>query len=386
MYFAIGGRKTTSGLYRVTYTGPESTAPSTGPIAGAELRALLRRSLEAFHGHADPKAVDAVWPYLSQPRPLHQDGRRVALEFQDPKHLAGKGPGRDRPAGRARGAARPDPGLRERPGAPRSGRPAARIRSWKARSSDAMGKLDWENLPYARKARYASARRGPLQPLRSRPMRNDRPHRRRCSTNRYPAKGRELNVELCNLMVYLKAPSVARPRRWPLIEKAPTQEEQIDVGPGRSGPLAVGWTPELRKAYFSWIARAGEFKGGPSIGGFLKQIKDAALATLTESEKADLKPILEAPPRPKDRGRGLGRANSGVRQVVDGGRAGAGIVEAGLKQKRDFDKGRALFAAANCFSCHRYDNEGAAVGPDLTAVSGRFGPETCSSRSSCPAR
>jgi putative heme-binding domain-containing protein len=49
-------------------------------------------------------------------------------------------------------------------------------------------------------------------------------------------------------------------------------------------------------------------------------------------------------------------------------------VEAGLKQKRDFDKGRALFAAANCFSCHRYDNEGAAVGPDLTAVSGRFSP------------
>ena len=31
-------------------------------------------------------------------------------------------------------------------------------------------------------------------------------------------------------------------------------------------------------------------------------------------------------------------------------------------------------AAANCFSCHRYDNEGAAVGPDLTAVSGRFSP------------
>ena len=28
MYFAIGGRKTTSGLYRVTYDGPESTAPA----------------------------------------------------------------------------------------------------------------------------------------------------------------------------------------------------------------------------------------------------------------------------------------------------------------------------------------------------------------------
>ena len=48
------------------------------------------------------------------------------------------------------------------------------------------------------------------------------------------------------------------------------------------------------------------------------------------------------------------------------------IVESGLKQKRDFDRGRTLFAAAQCFACHRYDNEGGAVGPDLTGVSGRF--------------
>ncbi len=26
---------------------------------------------------------------------------------------------------------------------------------------------------------------------------------------------------------------------------------------------------------------------------------------------------------------------------------------------RDFDKGRALFAAANCFGCHRFSDEGA---------------------------
>ncbi len=48
MYFAIGGRKTQSGLYRVTYTGTESTAPTKlEPDAGTELRAL-RRKLESF--------------------------------------------------------------------------------------------------------------------------------------------------------------------------------------------------------------------------------------------------------------------------------------------------------------------------------------------------
>ncbi|MEY4178055.1 MAG: hypothetical protein RLY70_1629, partial [Planctomycetota bacterium] len=47
------------------------------------------------------------------------------------------------------------------------------------------------------------------------------------------------------------------------------------------------------------------------------------------------------------------------------------IVDQGLKG-RDFDRGRALFAATNCFACHRYDNEGGAVGPDLTQLAGRF--------------
>ena len=38
--------------------------------------------------------------------------------------------------------------------------------------------------------------------------------------------------------------------------------------------------------------------------------------------------------------------------------------------KRDFDRGRKLFGEAQCFACHRFDNEGGANGPDLTIVSG----------------
>ena len=49
------------------------------------------------------------------------------------------------------------------------------------------------------------------------------------------------------------------------------------------------------------------------------------------------------------------------------------MVEKGLKAGgRDFDAGRKMFAATNCFACHRYDNEGGAAGPDLTAIAGRF--------------
>jgi putative heme-binding domain-containing protein len=154
-----------------------------------------------------------------------------------------------------------------------------------------------------------------------------------------------------------------------LIEAAPTQEEQMDLARALR-TLKVGWTPELRRAYFSWINRAEDFKGGPSLAGFLKQIKDAAVANLTAAELAEYKPILEAPPRPKSSAAPTGPARSFVKawtleELVP-------VVENGLKQKRDFDKGRALFAATNCFACHRFADEGGAVGPDLTALAGRF--------------
>jgi putative heme-binding domain-containing protein len=172
------------------------------------------------------------------------------------------------------------------------------------------------------------------------------------------------------MLVYLKSTAVAA-RTMPLIEAAPTQEEQIDLARALR-TLKVGWTPELRKAYFSWINRAADFKGGPSLEGFLKQIKQAAVETLSDSEKADLKPILEAPPRAKSTAATAGPARNFVKSwTVD---ELVPVVEAGLKKKRDFDKGRSLFAATNCFACHRFGDEGGAVGPDLTALSGRFGP------------
>ncbi len=49
----------------------------------------------------------------------------------------------------------------------------------------------------------------------------------------------------------------------------------------------------------------------------------------------------------------------------------APAVETGLKD-RDYDRGRVLFAAAKCFSCHRYNDEGGGLGPDLSGVAGRF--------------
>ena len=71
-------RGTAAGLYRVTYTGKESTAAAWEPNKeGAEARALRRR-LEAFHGKADPKALDFIWPHLNSPdRANPRDFRQI---------------------------------------------------------------------------------------------------------------------------------------------------------------------------------------------------------------------------------------------------------------------------------------------------------------------
>ncbi|MGL6095770.1 MAG: PQQ-dependent sugar dehydrogenase, partial [Fimbriiglobus sp.] len=65
LYFTVGGRNTQAALYRVTYTGTESTAPATLTNAdGADAR-KLRRELEAFHREPNPKALEFAWPHLN---------------------------------------------------------------------------------------------------------------------------------------------------------------------------------------------------------------------------------------------------------------------------------------------------------------------------------
>ena len=47
-------------------------------------------------------------------------------------------------------------------------------------------------------------------------------------------------------------------------------------------------------------------------------------------------------------------------------------MERGLGDRRDLERGRRLYGAVACATCHRFGVEGGGVGPDLTAVAGRF--------------
>jgi hypothetical protein len=88
MYFAIGGRKVQSGLYRVTYTGSESTGSSV-PSNPGDLDRLLRSKLESYH-KPDPDAVQAVWSFLGHDDRSIRWAARTALEHQPPAAWAEK--------------------------------------------------------------------------------------------------------------------------------------------------------------------------------------------------------------------------------------------------------------------------------------------------------
>jgi hypothetical protein len=83
MILLTGGRAQTQ-VYRVTYTGSESTAPVGADTRGAADR-KLRQSLEKFHGKQDPAAVATLWPYLGDSDRSIRYAARVALEWQDKK-------------------------------------------------------------------------------------------------------------------------------------------------------------------------------------------------------------------------------------------------------------------------------------------------------------
>jgi putative heme-binding domain-containing protein len=363
LYFTIGGRRTQSGLYRVTYVGPESTAPSAGGPSPGPLH-VLRHQLEAFHGHQDPKAVETAWPYLGHEDRYIRFAARVAIEHQDPKTWQDRALKETDPA-RALGAllalvraVGQDPF--HHPRSPANAVPGAAI---KGPILDALGRIDWakltnpQRLDLLRVYAVLFNRLGwPDRAARDRVIQRFDPL--------FPAQTGELNAMLCELLVYLEAPGVAG-KALRLMAAAPTQEEQMEYAKSLRA-LATGWTAAQRQEYFSWYLKAAHYKGGASFQGFLDIMKRDAVASLTAKEKEELRPVLEAKPAAPE-------VAVKPRPFVKSWTVAelAPKVEAGLKD-RDFDRGRRLFGEANCFSCHRFDNEGGAQGPDLTAAAGRF--------------
>ncbi len=349
LYFAIGGRRTKSGLYRVTYTGTDSTASAGPSQTGADAR-QLRRQLESFHGKADPNAVATAWPHIGSADRFLRYAARVALEHQDPatwqdRVLATKDP--DSLINGAIALARVGPA------------------SNRSALLHALNQLPLQPMDSQQIIRLVRAyglvimRLGDPTPSEAQAMvkRLD---------GLLPNSDRYVNAELCKLLVRLQAPSAAA-KGVALLNDAPSQEEQIEYAKSLRH-LKTGWSPSLRQSYFQWFNRASGYRGGASFRKFVDYIKEEALANVPEGERGAIDALLENTTPPASPLAAIG-ARAFVKEWTL--EELTPLVAKGLKD-RDYAKGRKLFGEVACFSCHRFANEGGSLGPDLTGAAGRF--------------
>ena len=391
MYFATGGRGTQSGLYRVSYSGYESTAPVakadfTTDKAASEAR-KLRHDLEKFHGRQDPKAVEFAWPHLNSPDRFIRYAARIAIESQPVSEWKERA---------LNETTSPEGALTALLALARMGGKEVQPELLTALKNFPMKDMSEEQkLLKLRVAEVSFARQGrPSQEFIDRAVEG--------LSQLYPANSIALNREICQILVYLQAPDVVK-KTLGLLSKAETQEEQLTYMFALRN-LKTGWTLEDRKAYFAWFTKPREeeagspaypggagytitrnikhpaqtvkwfsdvgrdYGDGSSFPKFISNLRRDAVATLSESEQSQLASLITAP-LPGERPAKKARV---YKFVKEWSMADLAPSLAQASRNRDFAKGKEAYAAAQCQACHRFGNEGGAIGPDLTAVASRF--------------
>ena len=135
--------------------------------------------------------------------------------------------------------------------------------------------------------------------------------------------------------------------------------------------LKTGWNKNLRSAYFNWFLKAANYRGGASFSKFIEFIRRDAVASLSATERDQLKDLLAKKPEVKTPFEMMAKAMIGRKYVKQWTLDELSEATSELKG-RNFAQGRKMFAAGGCFACHRFGNEGGMTGPDLTGSGGRY--------------
>jgi putative heme-binding domain-containing protein len=367
MYFTIGGRRVQSGLYRVTYTGKESTAPVTSKqqITRAS---ELRHELAAFHGKADPKAVAFAWPHLSDKDRYIRAAARTVLEHNPVAEWETKALNEKNPTGQLEAllALTRVTGVCPTHRAPdHVVNTAMRDKLWTALLKHDFKKLNNEQrMAYVRLTEIVLHRFGnPDDATVAAIIAKLDPAN--------PADNFELNWLLTETLAYLQAPNTAA-KGMALIAAAESQEPQIEYARSLRF-LKTGWTKELRTQQLEFLLKAANYKGGASFAIFIDFIRKDSLATFTPEENTQLAELIAKKPEAKSAIENVGAMFVGRTPTMWTLDELSAATKTGMK-KRSFDNGRKMFTAAACYTCHRFGNAGGMTGPDLTGAGGRYSP------------
>ncbi len=379
LYFTSGGRGTQSELFRVTYTGKESTATADTTTTATPERKLLKQIEEYHKPAADPaKAVEFLLPLLHSEDRFVRYSARVAVEHQPVKFWQDKVLAETNRRALVEGAValahQGDKAIQSKLVAAL----AERGTGDRAMIAELIDLVRAYSLVFTRMGvpdkDSAAAVLKEIEPM-------------------FPSPDDTLNRELVQLLVYLKSPTVvtkaiallkqpskpmtadamadllARNRGYgggiaAMMKNAPDLQKLAYINALRN--VKDGMTLEQRKAFYAALAEARTKTGGASYQGFLNQMDNDAFASTTDGDRlaieaTGLRKAYKAKELPKPAGPGQ-----------DWTTAGLVGMEAKLTKGRNFKNGERMFAAARCVVCHRFGGDGGATGPDLTQLAGRF--------------
>ena len=336
----------------MTYTGTKSTAPAKPRIEGAKERAE-RHAIAKHHLKSDASVIDKFWNHLGSADRALRFTARTAIEKVPVENWAGKV-------------------LREKNTFAQLGGliSLARLggKEHQAPVIKALLALDYAKLKP--QERYDLLRAYGLAFLRlGAPDAKQKAAVIAQLDSHYPSDLAFENIELSNVLGYLQTPDMVT-RSVDLITNAPTQEEQIAIAKNIRF-VKKGWTNDSEKKLFIWFSRAASYKGGASFKNFINEIKKDHLARLSAKRKKALASIIDAKPvtkNPLSSNRQLKFVKNWQMKDL------TPLLGSGLEGNRNFKNGREMFATATCYACHRFNQEGGGIGPDLTSAGGKFSP------------
>ena len=381
MYFLVGGRRTQSALYRVTYAGEEKTAPASRvrPTRVAQ----LRHRLEKFHAPGTtPDAIDQVWSHLGSQDRFVRWAARTAIERQNPSNWA------------ERALAEKDDGT-----AVEALIALARVGADRHQSEilKSLSRIDLAGQPMDRKHailrawQLAFTRMGPPTP-------SDRNLALAELDDLFPHPDTNVNRLLAELLVYLDSPTIVA-KVVPLLKVAePTGQAAEELGgaaliarndryaaavkkatasrPDRQQiayaytlrNATVGWTPASHQDYFEWFATTHAWQGGASFPGFMNNIRKDALDLVTDKDEQVILADLSKKPVHSFVAGAQNPKGPGTIYTVD---EAMKSFNRPLKNQK-FRRGKDMFAATACIVCHRFNHDGGDIGPDLTGAGNRY--------------
>ncbi len=383
LYFATGGRRIDSHLYRLRYTGTDmGAAQSETDETTAALRSL-RHTLEKYHTEVSNAAVPLAWENLDHEDRFIRYAARLALEHQA-------------------------------------------VAEWKARffketnvqklieagialahqgDKDLQGKildkfqaLKLEQL--STEQQIALLRNYSLLFIRMGAP--DAAHARSVAKKLsayFPHANNAVTRELGQLLLFLKSDGITgalveqlerHTREKTIAEGVEMLSEEATLRSEQYGPLIrdviakmppsesifygmllshaqEGWTRELREKYFLWFYDVLAAKGGMSFKAYMENVRQQAMAHVPAAEKEEFQeisgvydPSTAVADLPQPIGPGKNYSNREIGQLLGAGEHG------------NFADGERAYQAAMCVMCHRMQGNGGAAGPDLTQAHTKF--------------